>query len=101
MKKVILKSLLKSNIPKSPIGSVKRGFSIPLTRWLKDDLKDHFNDILLEKNSIEFFSMNKNSIENLVKNHLASKADNKWPIFTLYSLFSWKNNLKKFWAHRL
>ena len=99
--KVILKSLLKSNIPKSPIGSVKRGFSIPLTRWLKDDLKDHFNDILLEKNSIEFFSMNKNSIENLVKNHLASKADNKWPIFTLYSLFSWKNNLKKFWAHRL
>ena len=94
--KVILKSLLKSNIPKSPIGSVKRGFSIPLTQWLKDDLKDHFNDILLENNSIEFFSMNKNSIENLVKNHLASKADNKWPIFTLYSLFSWKNNLKKF-----
>ena len=24
--------------------------------------------------------MNKNSIENLIKNHLASKADNKWPI---------------------
>tara|TARA_Y100001970_G_C14229201_1_gene857556 strand:+ start:1175 stop:3049 length:1875 start_codon:yes stop_codon:yes gene_type:complete len=93
--KVLLKSLLKKNISKSPIANIKRGFSIPLTQWLKHDLKDYFNDILMEKNCIEYFCMNKNSIESLMRNHLESKTDNKWPLFTLYSLFNWKNNLKK------
>ena len=93
--KVVLKSLLKSNIPRSPIDNIKRGFSIPLTQWLKQDLKDYFNDILIDKNCIDYFCMNKTSIEILMKNHLESSRDNKWPIFTLYSLFNWKNNLKK------
>ncbi len=93
--KVLLKSLLKKNISKSPIANIKRGFSIPLAQWLKHDLKDYFNDILMEKNCIEYFCMNKNSIESLMRNHLESKTDNKWPLFTLYSLFNWKNNLKK------
>ena len=94
-KKVLLKKLLKTNIPKSPIDDVKRGFSIPLTKWLTSDLRDSFKNVLLDKKSIEYFDMNTKSIETLMNNHLQFKEDNKWQIFTLFSLFSWKNNLKK------
>ena len=41
------------------------------------------------------FGVKTQELEKLISDHLKDKADNKWPIFTIYSLFIWKKNLSK------
>ncbi len=89
-KKDILKVLLKDQIPEVRITEQKRGFTIPLTKWINEDLKEYFDDTLMSTSSAQTFGFNKKGIENLLKTHHTKEADVKWPLFTLLSLFKWK-----------
>lgn len=40
-KKMLPKKMLRKYLPDAPISEVKRGFSIPLSKWLREDLKTH------------------------------------------------------------
>lgn len=94
-KKQILKDLLHSLLPKSPINNVKRGFSIPLGRWLKTDLKQSFEIALFDENFIDTFEISKSELSKLWREHQTGIKDHKWSIFTLYSLSIWLKELKK------
>ena len=94
-KKVLLKQLLKSKLPNSPIDNQKRGFTIPLSNWLRGDLAKPFREILNNKECLDYFDVNKNIVDNLFLEHLEQKANHQWPIFTIFSLFSWRLNLLK------
>ena len=94
-KKVLLKKLLKSKLPSSPIDNSKKGFSVPLSNWIRGGLSKPFEDVLLDNDSIQYFGMKKPQIEKVFKDHYSEKYDYKWPIFSLFSLFNWKQNLSK------
>jgi len=94
-KKVLLKKLLKSNLPKSPIENMKKGFSVPFSNWLRGDLSKPFRDVLLDNDSIHYFGMKKSHIEKVFNDHYNARYDYKWPMFTLFSLFYWKKNLSR------
>jgi len=83
--KELLKQLLQKECPSVPRETVKKGFSIPLTKWIREDLKDTFCETLLESD-VNQFGFNRKEIEILLKNHMQGKVDAKWPLFTLYSL---------------
>lgn len=93
--KKLLKSLLLKKIPEIQINKIKKGFSMPLTNWLQNDLMEPFSDILMDKTVAYDFGIDQKEIELMLNSHKNKKNDFKWPIFTLFSLFSWRKNLLK------
>ena len=91
-KKVIIKDVLRRHLPNAPIDNIKRGFSVPISDWIKKDLKDKFNEVLHDDSMIQYFGFNKKEISKMLDAHHNNKIDAKSPIFTLFSLFNWKNN---------
>ena len=84
-KKQLLKVILEKQIPTVPSENAKKGFSVPLSKWIRQDLKLEFEEKLLEGNYGKF-GFERKGIESLLKDHVAGKNDYKWALFTLYSL---------------
>ena len=84
--KEILKKVLKSKIPRAPIDNRKRGFSVPLGKWMKN--QDVMEQMFFQKETslVDAFGMDRNEFKQLQNNHLAGKVDAKWPLFTLRTL---------------
>ena len=49
--KPLLRALAKNRLPNSVVNAPKRGFEVPVARWLKSELKDVVGDILLDSAS--------------------------------------------------
>ena len=84
-KKEVLKNLLQNQIPNVVRDDVKKGFSVPLSKWIKEDLNQEFREKLLESNNPSF-GFERKAIENMLQAHLGGKSDHKWELFTIYSL---------------
>ncbi|WP_340203180.1 asparagine synthase (glutamine-hydrolyzing) [Ascidiimonas sp. W6] len=93
-KKEILKKLLKQQLPKAPIDNRKRGFTVPLAQWLREELKHPVYEMLKQTQFIDAFGISENALEGYWKEHQQGKADHKWLLFTLYSLATWQNRTK-------
>ncbi len=83
--KQLLKDLLSKQVPSVSEEKVKKGFSIPLTGWLRKDLKKVVREHLLDADLTDF-GIDKKGVEQMLQSHFDSKEDLKWPIFTLYAL---------------
>lgn len=83
--KQVLKNMLALQIPNVAREEVKKGFSVPLTKWIKEDLKDTFLSTLLE-GDVTSYGFDKKAVEKMLMTHLNGQQDLKWPLFTLYAL---------------
>jgi asparagine synthase (glutamine-hydrolysing) len=83
--KQLLKNVLNKRVPSVPEEKVKKGFSVPLSKWIKEDLKGEFSSKLLDSN-FDGFGFDKKQIEKLLNAHIEGNQDLKWPLFTLYAL---------------
>jgi len=93
--KTILRKVISMNYKNLHLQQKKKGFSVPMTKWLRKGLKKKFTEVLMDQNLIDHFGLNKFKLENLLNDHMEKRKDNKWPMFTIYSLFIWRNNLSK------
>lgn len=93
--KTILRKVISMNYKNLYLKQKKKGFSVPMTKWLRKGLKKKFTEVLMDQNLIDHFGLNKFKLEILLNDHMEKKKDNKWPIFTIYSLFKWRHNLSK------
>lgn len=94
-KKQLLKELLKQKLPKSPVDNRKRGFTIPLSGWLRQQLKEPFTDTLLNESHLKDWGFEPARVHQLWQAHQVGERDNKWPLFTLYALLTWQANRTK------
>ncbi|MBH10220.1 MAG: asparagine synthase (glutamine-hydrolyzing) [Candidatus Marinimicrobia bacterium] len=69
----------------------KKGFSIPLTVWIRTAFKDSFYEILMDTRFCNSFGIKKRIMEKMLDDHILGRKDLKWPLFTLYSLAIWSN----------
>ncbi len=81
-------------IPSVQFDEIKRGFSIPLSSWLRHELFNLFQNAIIEKSSINHFDIEKKELTKIIENHKNKDIDHKWPIFTIFALFNWRNNQK-------
>lgn len=88
-KKILLKHVLNSAIPNAPIDEVKRGFTVPLGRWLREDLREVVADTLDSADVVDHFGINRQAVSTLLNEHQQGQ-DSKWPIFTLTALAAWR-----------
>lgn len=85
--KPILRRIAQKYLPKSVIGAPKRGFEIPLIKWLRNDLFEMVNEICLSRRGIVMQLFKKTYIEDLISGRLELDpgrwANRVWILFTL------------------
>jgi asparagine synthase (glutamine-hydrolysing) len=91
--KYILRELSKKYLPKELISQPKRGFEVPLKKWVENDLKDNIFDAL----NSESYSSNfiDNDFIQKVLNKKINVSDEKRAkmLWDMYCLESWKKTL--------
>ena len=94
VKKRIIKDILSDYIPETVFNQPKKGFSIPLGEWIKNDLKEEIlkelNDVFL--NSVPNLNISKFKIQ--VQQHFEGKYDHSFSIWKLYILALWYKEYK-------
>ncbi len=87
--KYLLKEVFKNELPEIIIKRKKMGFSVPLDRWFREELKEFMMDILLSKRAIERGYFKKRFIEKIIKEHLDFKWNWQYQIYNLLMLELW------------
>ena len=72
----------------------KKGFSIPLTNWIRKNYKNTFYEKLLDEKFCHTFGIENKKMEQMLNDHIAKKYDYKWPLFTFYCLAVWNDGKK-------
>lgn len=87
--KTVLRDLLYDNNFKSIGKAKKKGFTVPIALWIKDELKDEIKSLLddNEIKNIEF--INFKYFEQIVEEHIKSYRNNYKKIYNLYVLIKW------------
>jgi asparagine synthase (glutamine-hydrolysing) len=88
-RKAVLRDLLGTFVPPESIPKPKRGFSIPLTSWLRGPLRSMIEDTLISRNLYPEGVFERKGVEKLWQQHLSEEADHKWGLWTLLALQWW------------
>ena len=86
-RKVLLHQLLQKAVPAVSTDIQKKGFSIPLSDWMRGDLGQEIKSKALQCDFIAPKALNQ-----LYQEHHTRQTDAKWPLFTLFAL---QQSLKK------
>ena len=83
--KRILRDAFSDCIPREVIAGPKRGFAIPVSRWLRTTLKDYVCDLVLSQEGI----FRKQAVHGLMNDHLSGRADHGHRIWALLVFALW------------
>lgn len=88
-KKIILREILKEYIPIEVFNQPKKGFSIPIGSWIRNELKDEFLNNLSDDFLNQVPNLNVKKFKQMLKDHLELKGDFSSYIWRLYVLSKW------------
>ncbi|HPY97404.1 MAG TPA: asparagine synthase (glutamine-hydrolyzing) [Candidatus Cloacimonadota bacterium] len=88
-RKYILKKAFEGILPKSILYRQKKGFGIPLTKWIKQDLKSEITHYLSKEFIDKQSLFNYPYVYRLLQQHLKGVKDNRKQIWTLYVFQKW------------
>jgi asparagine synthase (glutamine-hydrolysing) len=87
--KYILKKAVTGLVPSEIIHRKKHGFSIPLGRWFRSDLRDSITDLLLSSRALSRGYFKEESLKELIALHQNGKKDFGNQLFALMTLELW------------
>jgi asparagine synthase (glutamine-hydrolysing) len=87
--KYLLKKAAQGFLPPNIIHRQKRGFGVPLAKWLAGDLKEFMLDYLSEERLRRQGIFHYPYIKQMVDEQLTKKKDNREPLWTLLVFQSW------------
>jgi asparagine synthase (glutamine-hydrolysing) len=90
--KYILKETFKDILPASLYKRPKTGFEVPISRWLKTDLKFLIDQYLGEEKLKEQGIFDVEIINGLIQNHLSNRTDTSWMLWNLIVFQNWYQN---------
>ncbi len=93
--KYILKEAFRHVLPKSLMNRPKSGFELPLSRWLKTDLKFLIADYLSKKRIESQGIFDCNTIERMKKDFLQNRTDTAWMLWNLIVFEYWYDGYMK------
>ncbi|MBP7652752.1 asparagine synthase (glutamine-hydrolyzing) [Candidatus Dependentiae bacterium] len=89
-RKLILKKIMKNKIPDIILNRQKKGFGIPLARWLKNDMNGLMQDVLSENKISRDGIFNYEYVRKLIFEHQSNKENNYKELWTLIVFHLWK-----------
>jgi len=90
--KWILKKILSNKIPRHLWDNSKKGFSVPISSWLRGPLKDWANELLSEKSLRQTEHLNINLIRLYWDEHIRGERNWQYPLWHILMFQSWKNH---------
>jgi len=90
--KYILKETFKDLLPPSIYRRPKAGFEVPISRWLKNELKFLLDQYLAENRIQNQGIFDPQVVKELVGQHLNGKTDTSWMLWNLIVFQSWHDN---------
>jgi asparagine synthase (glutamine-hydrolysing) len=81
--KYILKKAMRKLLPKEVIQRKKKGFGVPIAKWVKGPLKELFGDLLSPDRIRQEGFLNPDYVSTLLEDHLLNKKDNRKQLWTL------------------
>jgi asparagine synthase (glutamine-hydrolysing) len=87
--KYLLKKSLEKVLPAEVLYRTKMGFGVPISRWLRHELKDYARDVLLEKVAVQRGYFDPAYVRALLDDHVSGRADHSTRIWTLLNLELW------------
>lgn len=91
-KKHILKEAFKQYFPKDFLNKSKKGFGVPVGDWLKSNLKQELLSYSERNFLVKQGIFNVDEIQKLVTNHVNSKFDNTFRVWTFFCFQKWYVN---------
>ena len=88
-KKRILKSSLRGRIPDTLLDRPKMGFSVPIAKWFRTDLREMAHDVLLSPRASERGYFDGTEIARLLYDHSVNKVDHGPSLWNLLMLELW------------
>ncbi len=93
--KYILRNLARKYLPENLISQPKRGFEVPLKKWMETELKEIVNDYLLSGSAIYPQLIEKKFVENLLSKKVKISDERRAKIlYNIFALEVWHKNLK-------
>ena len=89
--KYILKKLMQDKLPSEVVWRKKKGFAVPLSNWLRHELRDLCNDLLAPDKLNREAIFNSDYVEKLKKDHFAGQRNNSKKLWTLMTFELWRD----------
>ncbi len=87
--KYILKKAVERWLPKEIVYRQKRGFSVPIASWMRNELRPLVDETLSEEKLRRDGMFNVAFVRRLLKEHWSGKVDNRKALWTLFSFQLW------------
>jgi asparagine synthase (glutamine-hydrolysing) len=87
--KYLLKRALRGRLPDAIIDRRKQGFGVPVTRWLKTDLRGWMLDLLAPERLHQQGIFRAPAVTALVDDHLSGRGDRRKQLWTLLAFQTW------------
>ena len=87
--KNILKNTLVLLLPKSIIYKKKKGFTVPMKNWLRNELKEELIEYVFDRGFFGDNFLEVKSVKKYVKDFLDEKHDNEWGVWHIYAWQKW------------
>jgi asparagine synthase (glutamine-hydrolysing) len=81
--KRILRDAMKGLLPEAPLTRLKRGFALPLERWMRHDLREMTRDLLLGPRARQRGVTNPVAVEALLRRGARADVDRLWTLLVL------------------
>ncbi len=89
-RKRILRSALRGWIPDEILDGPKRGFRLPVARWLRGELREYAREVLLDPGSTSRDWCDEQEVRRLLEEHASGAHDHGRGIWTLLVLELWQ-----------
>ena len=90
--KYALRQLARELLPAGVVDRPKRGFSIPLDRWLREDLRGYAEEILFDSRTTGRDLFDQAVVRQLVHEHVAGNISRGREIWTLMTIELWQRH---------
>ena len=87
--KYVLKETFRDMLPSEIVRRGKMGFGVPIGRWFRHELRDYVKEILLSKKFYNRRIFTKESINNLVSEHMECKTEHGERLWALLNMELW------------
>ncbi len=84
-----LKKIMSNYYPESIIYKKKKGFTVPLEQWLKQELKDDVKHVIFDKPFYGASIVHVKAIKNYVNDFYNKKHDSAWGVWHIYAWQKW------------
>lgn len=94
-----LRKVAKQLLPAEVVDRKKRGFSVPLDRWLREDVRDYMLDVLCDHTTESRGIFDNITVRSLIEEHFDEQFSRGRELWTLMTIEVWQRNYIDRFAH--